>query len=202
MAQYLPTYVPPKFRKEEQDGLKTNDEFKKLKVVPIKAALNYQTSSPTFDPLIEKFINYVMEGGRKELSRSLIEQGFEKIKRMQVERWNKAAEEEKSSIETNPRILFRLAVENARPLLRLKPVKRGGITYQVPTPLTEHKSYFMGMKWIIEASNDKFRTIHFPEKFAFEIIDAANNTGRVVNRKIDLHRQCEANRAYAHYRWQ
>jgi small subunit ribosomal protein S7 len=25
--------------------------------------------------------------------------------------------------------------------------------------------------------------------------------GKVVKKKQDLHRQCEANRAYAHYRW-
>lgn len=59
----------------------------------------------------------------------------------------------------------------------------------------------MSMKWLIEAANDKERTVHFPEKLAYELIDAANNTGRVVKKKQDLHRQCEANRAYAHYRW-
>lgn len=25
--------------------------------------------------------------------------------------------------------------------------------------------------------------------------------GRVMQKKLDLHKQCEANRAYAHYRW-
>lgn len=25
--------------------------------------------------------------------------------------------------------------------------------------------------------------------------------GRVVKKKLELHKQCEANRAYAHYRW-
>jgi small subunit ribosomal protein S7 len=34
-----------------------------------------------------------------------------------------------------------------------------------------------------------------------ELIDAANNKGRVIKRKQELHKQCEANRAYAHYRW-
>lgn len=57
------------------------------------------------------------------------------------------------------------------------------------------------MKWIIEATKDKDRKVSFPEKLAYELLDAANNTGRVVKRKQDLHKQCEANRAYAHYRW-
>jgi len=59
----------------------------------------------------------------------------------------------------------------------------------------------MAMKWMIDESNDKERTVHLPERLASEFLDAANNTGRVVKRKQDLHRQCEANRAYAHYRW-
>lgn len=61
---------------------------------------------------------------------------------------------------------------------------------------------FLAIKWLLEAANDKERTVHFPEKFAWELLDAANNTGKVVKKKQDLHRQCEANRAYAHYRWQ
>lgn len=57
------------------------------------------------------------------------------------------------------------------------------------------------MKWLIEVANEKDKRNHFPEKLARELIDAANNSGRTIKRKQDLHKQCEANRAYAHYRW-
>lgn len=73
--------------------------------------------------------------------------------------------------------------------------------FKVPVPLTAKESQFRSMKWLIEAINTKDRRVHFPESLAHEMIDAANNTGRVVKRKQDLHKQCEANRAYAHYRW-
>lgn len=72
----------------------------------------------------------------------------------------------------------------------------------MPGPITEKRSLFLAIKWLLEATNEKERTIHFPEQFAWELLDAANNTGKVVKKKQDLHRQCEANRAYAHYRWQ
>lgn len=74
-------------------------------------------------------------------------------------------------------------------------------SFQVPIPVSDKRSQFLSMKWLIEAANDKERKVHFPEKLAYELIDAANNAGRVVKRKQDLHKQCEANRAYAHYRW-
>lgn len=83
----------------------------------------------------------------------------------------------------------------------MTPIKRGGATYQVPIPITENRAQFLAMKWLILESKEKERKIHFPEKFAGEVLDAFNNTGKVIKRKQDLHKQCEANRAYAHYRW-
>jgi small subunit ribosomal protein S7 len=39
------------------------------------------------------------------------------------------------------------------------------------------------------------------EKLAQEIIDAANETGWAVKKKIDTHKMAEANRAFAHFAW-
>lgn len=57
------------------------------------------------------------------------------------------------------------------------------------------------MKWLIEAGNDKDPKVRFYLQFAKELINAANETGKVIKRKQELHKQCEANRAFAHYRW-
>lgn len=37
--------------------------------------------------------------------------------------------------------------------------------------------------------------------FVLHVVILFVQQGRVVKKKQDLHRQCEANRAYAHYRW-
>lgn len=201
MSQYPRTFIQPVVKKEEQEQLKETGEFQNMAHVPVRAALSSQTSSALYDPLLELFINHIMEMGKKQLARSLMEKGFENIKRIQLERYHLADEDEKQAIELNPRVLFKQAIENCRPVLRLIPIKRGGTKYDVPIPVTEKRSYFMAMKWLIESANDKFRTVHFPEKIAWEILDAAANTGRVVKRKQELHKKCEENRAYAHYRW-
>lgn len=199
---YTPDYIEPIVKKEGQAKLKEEGEFKDLAHRKIKAARTNLSSSSLQDPVVGKFINYIMEGGQKELAREILERGFQNIKRMQLERYNLAkTDEEKEVIELNPRVLLRQAIENCRPLMRIVTVKRGGTKYKVPIPITEKRSYFMSMKWLVEAGNDKPQTVHFKEKIAWEIIDAANNTGRVVKRKQDLHKECEANRAYAHYRW-
>jgi small subunit ribosomal protein S7 len=105
------------------------------------------------------------------------------------------------------------------------------ISTQVPIPIKDKHSRFMGMKWLLLAARDKGRNEPLPPRLAQEIIAAAANEvrffslfspvsshfdleagdfkivflfasqGRVVQRKKDLHRQCEANKAFAHYRW-
>ncbi|KAL4712261.1 hypothetical protein ACJJTC_004023 [Scirpophaga incertulas] len=202
-ATSFPDYFQnPVFRKEDQSKLIESSEISKLAALPVKPPAAYETSSTYHDPLVNKVINHVMEMGKKALARSLVEKAFENIKRIQIERYHLAkTPDEKNKIELNPKIILHKAIENCKPLLQLSPVKRGGITYQVPGPITDKRSLFLAIKWLLEATNDKERTIHFPEQFAWELLDAANNTGKVVKRKQDLHRQCEANRAYAHYRW-
>lgn len=203
MSVFPPYYVHPVVKPEDQENMKEKEpeEWNNLRHAAILPARTFQSSSPLHDKMLEKFISMVMEMGKKQLARTLIDKGFENIKRIQLERYHLADEEEKESIELNPRKLFHQAVENCRPVLKTVPIKRGGTVYAVPVPVNEKNSYFLSMKWIIESTNDKFRTVHFPEKFAWEILDAAANTGRVVKRKQDLHKLCEANRAYAHYRW-
>lgn len=202
MSSYGPHFVDPVFKKEKQSLIIETGEATKLAHIPIKAARNNDSSSVFHDDILSKFTNHVMKGGQKELARNLVEKCFENIKRIQLERYNLASsDEEKAKIETNPMKILHKAVENCRPILSLTPIKRGGVKYQVPIPITEKRSYFLAMKWLIEASREKERTVHLPEKMAWELLDAAAYQGRVVKRKQDLHRQCEANRAYAHYRW-
>lgn len=202
MSQYGKVFEDPVFQHGKQKELEESGEAARMAHVPIKAAWNDATSSIFYDERLRKFTNYVMKGGNKRLARELVERGFENIKRMQLERYNLAEDaEEKARIETNPMRIFHGAVENCRPVMTLTPIKRGGVKYQVPVPVSEKRSYFMSMKWLVEAANEKERTVHFPEKFAWEILDAYAGQGRVVKKKLELHKQCEANRAYAHYRW-
>ena len=202
MSVYSSHFVDPVFKKKKQEKLFETGEASKMAHVPIKAARNNDSSSIFHDDLLSKFTNYIMIGGQKQLARGLVEKCFENIKRMQLEKYNKAeTEEAKSKIETNPLKVLHLAIENSRPRLYITPIKRGGVKYQVPVPITEKHSYFRACKWIVEAAREKERTVHLPEKLAYELMDAASNQGRVVKRKQDLHRLCEANRAYAHYRW-
>ncbi|XP_066262796.1 small ribosomal subunit protein uS7m [Euwallacea similis] len=203
MAMYPPYFVEPVYRKEQQQELVKSGEISQYTHVPTKAALNNQTSSLSHNPLIALFTNYLMRNGDKVLARKLVEKSLEQVKRIQLERYHKATlKEDKSKIELNPKVVFHEAIENCKPLLQLMAVKRGGVRYMVPVPVSNHRAQFLSMKWLIEAAREKDRKlVRFWTQLGRELVEAANNNGRVVRRKQELHKQCEANKAYAHYRW-
>jgi small subunit ribosomal protein S7 len=58
----------------------------------------------------------------------------------------------------------------------------------------------LGLRWLVSFARERSeRTME--ARLAAELMDAANNTGKAVGRKEDIHRMAEANRAFAHYRW-
>ncbi|CAG9857093.1 unnamed protein product [Phyllotreta striolata] len=202
MSQYPTYFIQPVYKKESQEELIKSGELQKLTHLPTRAALVDQTCSASHDPLVSLFINYCMRKGDKILARELVETCFENIKRMQIEKYHKTTgEENKAKIDLDPKSIFHKAIENCKPVLMLTPIKRGGVRYQVPVPIKDKKAQFLSMNWLIDAGMDKDKKVRFHLQLARELIDASNNTGRVVKKKHDLHRQCEANRAYAHYRW-
>ncbi|XP_066596072.1 small ribosomal subunit protein uS7m [Prorops nasuta] len=198
---FPPSYIKPIFKKEEQEYFVKNGQMDSLKHAMMKPAPTGATCSEFHDAKVEKFINYIMKKGNKVLAQELMEKTFENIKRLQLEKYNNVNEKQKLLIELNPKAIMHNAISNVKPIIHLTKVKRGGITYQVPTPLTEKKQQFLAIKWFIEAAKVKDRSCGFEDKLAKELINAYNNQGSVLKRKQDLHKQCEANRAFAHFRW-
>jgi ribosomal protein S7 len=98
-----------------------------------------------------------------------------KVKLTQVEKYHKAEEAEKKEILTDPTKIFLSALENTKPLLKLTPVNKGGITYQVPVPMREDQREFLACKLLIESCRQRDRKTRFHDRFAVELIDAHLN---------------------------
>ncbi|XP_037074461.1 28S ribosomal protein S7, mitochondrial-like [Pollicipes pollicipes] len=198
MSQYPPIFKEPLLPPQQDDEVREQFAFS-----PIKAAPSNVTSSAFDHPAVRKFTNIIMRGGGKDLAQTLVAKTFERIKRTQIQRYNEASAGQTDvapeEVLCDPLQVFLRALENSRPRLQLVPIIRGGITYKVPRPVTEKRATFVAMRWFKEAGREKDRTVRFSDRLAAELISAANNEGRVVRLKQELHRQCEANRAYAHY---
>jgi len=100
----------------------------------------------------------------------------------------------------DPLEVFEQAMQNASPVLEVKPRRVGGATYQVPVEVSADRKTSLAMRWILAAARARSGR-SMAEKLAAELMDAANNTGAAVRRREETHRMAEANRAFAHYRW-
>lgn len=184
---------------EIQRKLEETPEARFEKVGPARV---HESSSVFYDTHLNKFTNMIMLAGRKQLAEENMRRAFENIKKIQMEKYHATTDATaKSEIELNPLTIFHQAIENCKPVLALTPIKRGGVTYQVPVSVRDKTAEWTAMKWLILAGRDHERQVQFRDTIARELIAAFHNEGRVIKRKYDLHKQCEANKAYAHYRW-
>ena len=170
----------------------------------VPATRPYHPCSVFFDRTMSKFVNKCTRKGQQALTRELMRDTFTIIKRTQLNKYYECTDPEaRSKIVCDPLVIFHGALNNCKPLLITRPVKRGGATYQVPFPVNERDSEDFAMRWLLQSVTErpKPRKTFFPEVMARELIDCFNNEGKVVKRKQDVHKQCETNKAYAHYRW-
>jgi small subunit ribosomal protein S7 len=115
---FSPSFVKPVFKKDEQEELIKSGEISKIAFMPIMPPRNNDTCSIFHDHRVSRMVNYIMKSGRKELARKLMSETFEKIKRIQVERYHKAqTEEDKAKIILNPVEILHAAIENCRPIV-------------------------------------------------------------------------------------
>ena len=135
--------------------------------------------------LVQRFINVVMERGKKTLAERIVYNAV-------------AIAGEKVGKE--PLEVFKQSVENARPLLETKSRRVGGATYQVPVSVRLDRGQGLAIRWMRTFAKKK-KGAPMEKKLADEIVDAFNKTGASMRKREDTHKMAESNRAFAHYRW-
>ncbi|MBN1824500.1 MAG: 30S ribosomal protein S7 [Endomicrobiales bacterium] len=100
----------------------------------------------------------------------------------------------------DPVVVFNRAMENARPLLEVRPRRVGGATYQVPMEVPPVRSTALAMKWFISYAKSR-KGKPMSDRLAQEFMDASRKEGSVIKKREDTHRMAESNKAFAHYRW-
>ncbi|NOR50742.1 MAG: 30S ribosomal protein S7 [Desulfuromonadales bacterium] len=136
--------------------------------------------------LVSKFINNIMQQGKKSIARSIFYDAMDLV-------------EERVNEET-PLEVFEKAMEKVRPRVEVKSRRVGGATYQVPIEVRPERRNALAIRWLISFSSKRSGR-SMSEKLAGELIDAFNNRGAAVKKREDTHKMAEANKAFAHYRW-
>lgn len=152
------------------------------------------------DPLygsrvVAKLINKIMFDGKKQVAQKIVYQAFDKIQK---------------ETGKDPVFVFQDAVKNVTPKMEVRPRRVGGATYMVPLEVKGSRREHLALKFLIEAAQElpnadyidkDAKTLVFSGKLAAEIIEASESEGRAVQKKENIHRMAEANKAFAHFRW-
>lgn len=132
---------------------------------------------------IGRFINYMMERGKKSAAEKIMYQSLDKIQ----------AVAQADAVE-----IFNKAIESASPLLEVVSKRVGGANYQVPREVRPERKFFLACKWIIEGAQAR-KGKAMAEKLAEEILSTVKGEGAAIKKKQNMHRMAEANRAFAHF---
>jgi small subunit ribosomal protein S7 len=132
---------------------------------------------------IAKFINYLMQDGKKTTARRVLYDAFDVIER---------------KAKKNPIEIFDRAMRNVGPSLEVRGKRVGGANYQIPYPVRNERRFTLASRWILDAASKK-KGKPMSVRLADELLAAADEQGDAYKKKIDTHRMAEANRAFAHF---
>ena len=135
--------------------------------------------------VLAKFINFIMNDGRKDTAEKIIYSTLNKIK---------------EKTKNDPIKIFNEAIENIRPNLEVRSRRVGGATYQVPVEVRTKRSQTLALRWLLEATR-KRKNKTMSDKLFNELMDASQKKGAAIKKREDTHRMAESNKAFAHYRW-
>ncbi|MGK5090743.1 30S ribosomal protein S7 [Deltaproteobacteria bacterium TL4] len=138
------------------------------------------------DLLVSKFVNCLMESGKKGVSEKILYGAMDLLGQREPE--------------SNPLEVFRQAVNKVRPAVEVKSRRVGGSTYQVPVEVRSARSQSLAIRWLINYANAR-NGKSMVNKLADELLEAYHGRGSSVKKREDTHKMAEANKAFAHYRW-
>lgn len=137
--------------------------------------------------LVAKFINNVMKDGKKTVAEKVVYTALDLLK-------------EKGQ---DPLEFFQKVLEAVGPKVEIKAKRIGGANYQVPVEVKGDRKYAVAIRWLLEAAkarpNKEYHTMS--EKLVAEFLDALEGKGEAIKKRENTHRQAEANKAFAHFRW-
>ena len=137
------------------------------------------------DVLVSRFINYVMQDGKKNVAQGIVYDAIELVE----QRTGKAGVE-----------VFHKAVNNVAPLVEVRSRRVGGATYQVPIEVRADRRTALAFRWIIQFARSRSDR-SMSTRLANELLAASRGEGGSIKKKDDTHRMAESNKAFAHFRF-
>ena len=135
---------------------------------------------------LSKFMNVIMEGGKKAVAERIIYGALELI--------------EKKNPDKDPLEAFVVAINNVKPMGEVKSRRVGGANYQVPVEVRPVRRLALSMRWIKEAARKRGEK-SMAQRLANELLEATEGRGGAMKKRDEVHRMAEANKAFSHFRF-
>lgn len=150
-----------------------------------KPKKRYLLPDPKFnDPMVTKFVNYLMEQGKKSVAYGVFYDAMTIV--------------EKKASEPGLEV-WKRAMSNVMPSVEVKSRRVGGATFQVPIEIRPERKINLSIKWLIDYARARGEKT-MQDKLAAEVIAASKGEGAAIKKKDDTHRMAEANKAFSHFR--
>ena len=135
---------------------------------------------------LSKFMNVIMEGGKKAVAERIIYGALELI--------------EKKNPDKDPLEAFVVAINNVKPMVEVKSRRVGGANYQVPVEVRPVRRLALSMRWIKEAARKRGEK-SMAQRLANELLEATEGRGGAMKKRDEVHRMAEAHKAFSHFRF-
>lgn len=195
--------MEPVVSKEQLDYIKENepDRFTNLKYSKVKSLHPFRANNEFYDEFIFRLVGRVLRKGARERADKLIRETLFLIKKDRLEKCRELEPSERANFVRDPVQIMKQAWENCKPVLKILQVTRGGSKYFAPIPTLEHQKDKIVFSWVREVieNRPRPRPEKFPQVFSRELLLAYKNEGKLIKKKLDLYRLCEANKAYVNY---
>jgi small subunit ribosomal protein S7 len=143
-------------------------------------------SDPKYDSeKLAKFINHIMQRGKKQLARKIVYGAIERVTQHQED-------------EDEPLSVWESAVENVAPHMEVRSRRVGGANYNIPITVAGERRYTLAYRWILNAAKSRSEE-NMKKRLAGELEDALDEEGKAIRRRDEVHKQAEANKAFAHF---
>lgn len=132
--------------------------------------------------IIKKFTSQIMKDGKKFKSESLLKKILVRI----------------SLKGYSPVNTLVLAINNVKPVVDVRTIRRRGKKFQVPVPLKSSRQITKGIQTLLRVSKNK---IHFEEFLVDELINSTLGRSKALKITLKLHKFAYQNRSFSNYRW-
>lgn len=134
------------------------------------------------DPLQSKLVSCIMKQGKKSLARKILRDTFDEMNRRG---------------DADPLATFEKALQKATPTMEVRPRRVGGAIYQIPIEVNQKRQETLPIRWVLAGARSKKGQPMY-KRLASELMDCANEQGYAFNKREDVHKMAQSNKAFAH----